>query len=82
MRIKYNMYSYKHGDMSYESDLGSWIRCNLGHGIEEQLRAMKDLVILCAEDMLSRNPEKIDDIVRILCPSGTDYKVEHDQADD
>jgi hypothetical protein len=81
MRIKYNIYSYKYGDMPCENDLGSWIRGNLGSEIEEQLRAMKDLVILCAEDMLSRNPEKIDDIVRILCPSGTDYKVEHDALD-
>jgi hypothetical protein len=78
MRIKYNIYSHKHGDTPCESDLGSWINSNLGHGIEEQLRAMKDLVILCAEDMLARNPDKIDDVVSILCPSGTDYKVEHD----
>jgi hypothetical protein len=81
MRIKYNMYSYKHGDMSCEDHLSSWIRGNLRGGIEEQLRAMKDLVILCTEDMLSRNPEKIDDIVSILCPSGTDHKVEHDTQD-
>lgn len=77
MRITYNMYSYKHGDRPCESDLGHWIRCNLGRGLEEQLSAMRDLVILFTEDMLERNPEKINDVVSILHPSGTDYKVEH-----
>lgn len=81
MRITYNMYSYKHGDQPCESDLGPWIRCNLGHGIEEQLGAMKDLVILLTEDMLARNPEKINEVVRVLQPSGTDYKVEPDAGD-
>ena len=28
--------------------------------------------------LLTRNPDKINDVVDILHPSGTDYKVEHD----
>lgn len=76
MRITYNSYSHKLGDVPCEMDLSYWLENNMGGGIEEQLRKIKQLTLLFTEDMLVRHPERIGKVVDILDASGTDHKVE------
>lgn len=81
MRVKYNSYSHRHGDQECDSDLGLWLDYNMGGGIEEKLRKIKQLTLLFTEDMLVRHPERIGKVADILDASGTDHKLEADSED-
>lgn len=77
MRIKYKSYNFLGRDGERHDELlCSWLYYNLSTGsIEEKIKKFGELLTVMAEDFLTRNPEKLEDVVRAIDCQGTQHKL-------